>query len=92
MGEKEGFPVLLLGPILQESAERDEVFFHGFEPMLGWGHWNEKGHALAGRLIAEWMSRELKGVPQGPASRTAVFGSAHPGGSDLGGRTSVDGK
>ena len=84
LGETEGFPVLLLGPTLQAHAERDGVFFHGFEPMLGWGHWNEEGHALAGRLIAEWVSRELGEPWQGTPARAAMVESepAGDGGSD----------
>ena len=63
---------MLLGPTFQQHAERDGVFFHGFEPILGWGHWNEEGHALAGRLIAEWMSRELGELRHDPPSRAAM--------------------
>ncbi len=84
VGRREGFPVLLLGPAFQKHAEQRGVFLHGFEPLLGWGHWNEQGHALAGQLIADWMSCELRDQWQDSPSRNAILGTQTTlnGGSD----------
>jgi hypothetical protein len=52
-----GIPVLTLAPKLQRFAEERQRFLHGFEnTRLGWGHWNEEGHAVAGQLISEWLA------------------------------------
>lgn len=53
LGEREGFTVFNLAPELQLYAEQHKVFLHGFAPDLGNGHWNERGHAVAGELIAQ---------------------------------------
>jgi hypothetical protein len=53
LGVREGFAVLNLAPALQQYADRERVFFHGFGRELGNGHWNELGHRVAGELIAE---------------------------------------
>ena len=56
LGERHGFPVINLAPLLQAYAERNDVFLHGFENMvLGFGHWNREGHRAAGDAIAEWL-------------------------------------
>lgn len=45
---------LTLVPHFREVAERDGIYFHGFaNTSLGSGHWNEAGHDLAARLIAD---------------------------------------
>jgi hypothetical protein len=71
VGAREGFPVLNLAPLLQAQAERGGVFLHGFEnTRLGKGHWNERGHAAAGRAIAGALCRGLPHrFPQGPPSK-----------------------
>lgn len=61
LGGKLGFPVMSLAPLFQAYAERNQVFLHGFEnTKLGIGHWNENGHQLAGKLLADnlcaWLS------------------------------------
>ena len=61
LGIREGFPVLLLAPGFQKYAETNGVFLHGFEPQLGFGHWNREGHSLAGERIARWLAAELAG-------------------------------
>lgn len=64
LGERGGFPVLNLAPPFRDHAREAKVYLHGFPPNLGSGHWNEQGHALAGRLIAEWLcERERSGKP-----------------------------
>jgi hypothetical protein len=59
LGERSGFPVLNLASPFRDHAHATHAYLHGFPPDLGSGHWNEAGHALAGRLIAAWLcSRE----------------------------------
>jgi hypothetical protein len=53
LGEREGFPVLMLAPSLQQYAEQRQVFLHGFGRGLGNGHWNAEGHRVAGELLAQ---------------------------------------
>jgi hypothetical protein len=63
-GSAAGIPVLDLAPPLQRLAVRDRVFLHGFANTApGEGHWNERGHAAAAALIADWLCREV--LPQG---------------------------
>ena len=51
---------LILAPKLAEYAQRNGVFLHGFENYgIGFGHWNENGHRLAGHLIAEKFCAEV---------------------------------
>jgi lysophospholipase L1-like esterase len=52
-GEREGISVVTLAPELQEFAERNNVFLHGFGSNIGNGHWNITGHRVAGELIAK---------------------------------------
>ena len=53
LGQREGFIVINLAPDLQAYAERNQVFLHGFGREIGNGHWNERGHAVAGELLAQ---------------------------------------
>jgi len=55
LGARGGFVVINLAPELQAYAERNNVFLHGFGTDLGSGHWNEKGHQIAGELLAKKM-------------------------------------
>jgi hypothetical protein len=50
-----GIPVITLAPELQEFAEHNKVFLHGFGANIGNGHWNAAGHRVAGELIAKKM-------------------------------------
>jgi hypothetical protein len=50
--ERLGVPAIILGPRLQEYAEQNKIFLHGFGSDLGNGHWNESGHKIAGELLA----------------------------------------
>ncbi|MDQ2937275.1 MAG: SGNH/GDSL hydrolase family protein [Acidobacteriota bacterium] len=50
---RERIPVLTLAPELQEFAERNKTFIHGFGKNVGNGHWNATGHRVAGELIAK---------------------------------------
>jgi hypothetical protein len=51
LGNLEGIPVLNLAQPFADYAEQHKVFLHGFKN--GGGHWNSKGHHLAGKLISE---------------------------------------
>jgi hypothetical protein len=51
-----GIPVLPLAPKMQQQAQQHNTYFHGFaNTRKGQGHWNEKGHAIAGELIGDWF-------------------------------------
>jgi len=52
LAAREGISVITLAPELQEFAERNKVFLHGFGEDIGNGHWNATGHRVAGELIA----------------------------------------
>lgn len=58
LGAREGIPVLTLAPDLQQFAERNNVFLHGFGPNIGNGHWNATGHRVAGELLAKKICEE----------------------------------
>jgi hypothetical protein len=53
-------PILLLGPYFQKYATQNQVFLHGFGKTLGAGHWNQKGHRLAGETIAKWLCPQIQ--------------------------------
>ncbi|MFK7985601.1 MAG: SGNH/GDSL hydrolase family protein [Sandaracinaceae bacterium] len=59
-GEREGFEVLTLVPILRAHAEEHDVQLHGFENTeMGAGHWNEAGHRVAANAMSEWLCDNL---------------------------------
>jgi len=61
LGERAGFPVLGLVPPLRDHAERTGTHLHGFEnTTLGSGHWNARGHRVAGEAIGAWLCRSLQ--------------------------------
>lgn len=66
-----GIPVLLLAPLLQEHADRTGELLHGFRGRASAGHWNARGHRLAGELIAREVCRELSGGAGTPARGAA---------------------
>lgn len=48
-----GFSFLSLTEPMRTMAQRDKIYFHGFSNTPpGSGHWNEQGHAVAGKLMA----------------------------------------
>lgn len=57
LGDREGFEVLNLAPVLADYASRNKVFLHGAGDSKGRGHWNEIGHRLAGELIAQELCK-----------------------------------
>lgn len=48
---------ITLAPALQAYAERNNIFLHGFEKNLGFGHWNQNGHRIAGVILGETFCR-----------------------------------
>lgn len=61
LGDENGFPVINLAEPMQRHADEHGVFLHGFEnTKLGEGHWNADGHALAARITAAVICRELQ--------------------------------
>ena len=59
-GIAHGIHVLNLAQPLQEYAEQNQVFLHGFaNTTLGKGHWNEEGHKLAADLIAKRIRKMI---------------------------------
>lgn len=61
LGDRAGFPILNLAPEFLRVATDDGIYFHGFGESLGHGHWNQRGHEMAGRLIADWLCSETPG-------------------------------
>lgn len=60
LGQKEGFSVLILAPLLQRYADQNNRFLHGFEnTMMGSGHWNQLGHQLAGELMTDKICTDI---------------------------------
>lgn len=54
---KSGIDYLALAPELHEYSKKTGKYLHGFKATgLGAGHWNESGHSLAGKLLAEYLS------------------------------------
>jgi hypothetical protein len=41
---------------MQRRADAERKYLHGFSnTILGFGHWNENGHELAGKLMAQQL-------------------------------------
>jgi hypothetical protein len=56
LGRRHGFEVIPLGRDMQRHADRTGQFLHGFpKDKLGFGHWNQAGHALGASLIARQL-------------------------------------
>lgn len=54
---KAGIEYYPLAPDMLEYSKKTGVHLHGFKGTgLGVGHWNESGHYLAGKLLAEYLS------------------------------------
>lgn len=56
---REGISFVDLAGPMQQAADRDKVFFHGFGKEIGNGHWNEAGHKFAGEIIAKEIAEIL---------------------------------
>jgi lysophospholipase L1-like esterase len=65
LGKKKGFSMLNLAPQFQSYVETNKVYLHGFKGVrglrgnLGAGHWNEKGHSLAGDIISDHICKSI---------------------------------
>jgi hypothetical protein len=58
LGEEHGIEVIALAPEMQRHAELTGTYLHGFAgSKLGFGHWNQAGHALSAELMAEHLCR-----------------------------------
>lgn len=53
LAETNGLEILTLAEPFKKHADINNEYLHGFGANTGGGHWNEKGHALAGKLITE---------------------------------------
>jgi hypothetical protein len=63
LGEREGFEVVTLAPVLQQYAETHQESLHGFEnAIMGFGHWNERGHKVAGQHLARYFCADSNRV------------------------------
>ena len=61
LGQNNGFTVLNLAKPMQEYADKNQVFLHGFDnTRMGVGHWNKQGHELAGKLITEKLCQKIR--------------------------------
>jgi hypothetical protein len=58
LGAEKGIPVITLAPGLQSYAVRNQIFLHGFEATLSFGHWNADGHRVAGESLAQKLCQE----------------------------------
>lgn len=55
-------PTLTLAPQMGEFAARDQIYLHGFDENIGYGHWNEAGHRAAAELLSSAIcSGDLRG-------------------------------
>ena len=58
-GTKEKISVFNLAPELQNYADRNNVYLHGFGENIGNGHWNSEGHRVAGELLSQKLCEEF---------------------------------
>jgi len=59
--ERRGISVKNLAPDMQAYADSCHVYLHGFPNSgLGIGHWNAKGHAAAGSLLAQFLDGQVR--------------------------------
>jgi hypothetical protein len=56
LADREGFEVITLAQALQQHAETHQEILHGFDnAVMGFGHWNERGHQVAGQHLARYF-------------------------------------
>jgi len=60
LAERERIAFLNLAQPMQDYADQNGVFLHGFGSEIGNGHWNANGHKLAGELISRKLCEEIK--------------------------------
>jgi hypothetical protein len=59
LAAREGIPIIQLAPAMARHAESHRCALHGFANAIpGFGHWNEEGNAVAGKLIAARLCAE----------------------------------
>ena len=57
---------ILLGPVFQDTAEREKIYFHGFpNTRMGTGHWNEAGNRMASEVVASRLCSAASAATQG---------------------------
>jgi hypothetical protein len=54
-----GFSYFSLFQCFREAFECNNIYCYGFGKMLGTGHWNERGHALAAQCLKSVLQRYL---------------------------------
>jgi hypothetical protein len=65
LGEAHGLEVIYLAEPMQARADKTGAFMHGFaNTRLGFGHWNEHGHAFAAQLAAERLCATLPSIAE----------------------------
>jgi hypothetical protein len=79
LGENSGFEVLNLETPLQLYAHTHHAYLHGFHNgTIGFGHWNEVGHRVAGDLISRKLSElAARTANVNLARRTTTFSLSH---------------
>jgi hypothetical protein len=76
--QQAGIPAITLAPIMSEHAETHHVFLNGGRVVpLGVGHWNEKGHELAGGLIASELCSHSEKISVSAGSHAFAGKIAH---------------
>jgi hypothetical protein len=61
LGERRGIEVVTLTEDMQRHADATRTYLHGFaNTRLGFGHWNQAGHALGAELIARRLCAESR--------------------------------
>ena len=59
LGNRQGFDVLPLAPLLSARAIETHEYYHGIGKYEGLGHWNAQGHRAAARLLSAWLAVRL---------------------------------
>jgi hypothetical protein len=57
---EKGIPSFDLVPTLSQFASSQGVHLHGFDGNIGYGHWNQTGHRVAGEAAASFLCSEIK--------------------------------
>jgi len=59
VGDSFGFPVINLEKDFQAYVDETRECLHGFTNEYCGGHWNEKGHRLAGESLADNVCKQI---------------------------------